>query len=168
MIEYRHYESEKTAVVTTECALCGTPIRDQQGIHDHLPSWPAREIYAERGALRDDAPDPERVRAAIATYKRYSRSHSNHETSFTFRTDSTRLCGPHSHTVDMATRKTTPTDSQTPIDRGVTPVELAERPDGTWEATQPGLEVVGTGPSAARATENMAARIAELTEAGEL
>ncbi len=69
VIEYRHYESGKTTVVTTECALCGTPIRDQQGIQDHLPSCPAREIYAERGALRDGGPDPERVRAAIAFHE---------------------------------------------------------------------------------------------------
>lgn len=53
-------------------------------------------------------------------------------------------------------------------DVGTTVVELAKRPDGTWEATQDGLDVVGTGDSAARATEDMAGRIAELKEAGEL
>ncbi|WP_435175672.1 hypothetical protein [Halorussus sp. AFM4] len=46
-------------------------------------------------------------------------------------------------------------------DYGATMVELAKRPDGTWEATQPGLDVVGTGQSAARATEDMAATIAD-------
>jgi hypothetical protein len=46
--------------------------------------------------------------------------------------------------------------------------ELEVRPDGTWEAAQAGLDVVGTGESAARATEEMAGKIAELEEAGEL
>ena len=53
-------------------------------------------------------------------------------------------------------------------DMGTTVVDLARRPDGTWEATQGGLEVVGTGNSAARATEDMARQIAEQKEAGEL
>lgn len=53
-------------------------------------------------------------------------------------------------------------------DMGTTMVKLALRADGTWEATQPGLEIVGTGGSAARATEDMAGQIAELKEAGEL
>lgn len=53
-------------------------------------------------------------------------------------------------------------------DRETTMIELAKRPDGTWEATQAGLEVVGTGDSAARATEDMAGQIAELKEADEL
>lgn len=53
-------------------------------------------------------------------------------------------------------------------DRGTTRVELAKRPDGTWEATQTGLDIVGTGESAPRATEDMARTIAELQEAGEL
>ena len=52
-------------------------------------------------------------------------------------------------------------------DMGTTVIELARRPDGTWEATQGGLEVVGTGDSAARATEDMARQIAELKESGE-
>lgn len=59
-------------------------------------------------------------------------------------------------------------DEPAPRSYGTTPVELAKRPDGTWEATQPGLDVVGTGASAARATEDLAGRVAELTEAGEL
>lgn len=54
------------------------------------------------------------------------------------------------------------------MDMGTTMVELAVRPDGTWEATQQGLDVVGTGESAARATEDMAGKIAELKERGEL
>lgn len=53
-------------------------------------------------------------------------------------------------------------------DMGTTMVKLSVRPDGTWEATQPGLEVVGSGDSAARATEDMAGRIAELKERDEL
>lgn len=55
-----------------------------------------------------------------------------------------------------------------PTDMGTTLIELAKRPDGTWEATQPGLDIVGTGDSAARATEDMAGRIAELEERGDL
>lgn len=47
-------------------------------------------------------------------------------------------------------------------------VELSVRPDGTWEATQSGLDIVGTGDSAARATEDMAGKIAELKEQDEL
>ena len=46
----------------------------------------------------------------------------------------------------------------------VTAVELAKRPDGPWEATQRGLDVIGTGESAARATEDMAGKIAEKKE----
>lgn len=53
-------------------------------------------------------------------------------------------------------------------DMGTTMVKLARRPDGTWEATQPGLEIVGMGDSAARATEDMAGQIAELKEEGRL
>lgn len=59
------------------------------------------------------------------------------------------------------------TDEQR-TDMGTTMVELAVRPDGTWEATQAGLEIVGTGESAARATEDMAGQIAELKEADDL
>jgi hypothetical protein len=55
-----------------------------------------------------------------------------------------------------------------PTDYGMTLVELTKRPDGTWEATQTGLDVGGTGESAPRATEDMARTIAELQEAGEL
>lgn len=62
-----------------------------------------------------------------------------------------------------------PTKAELPDERyGNDGRELARRPDGTWEATQGGLEVVGTGDSAARATEDMAGQIAKLKEAGEL
>lgn len=50
---------------------------------------------------------------------------------------------------------------------GSTVVDLTKRPDGSWEATQDGLDVVGTGDSAARATEDMAGRIAALKEQGD-
>lgn len=46
-------------------------------------------------------------------------------------------------------------------DYGPTFVELAQRPDGTWEATQHGLDVVGTGPSATRTTADMARQITD-------
>jgi hypothetical protein len=59
------------------------------------------------------------------------------------------------------------TNEQT-TDKGTTMIELALRPDGTWEATQPGLDIIGTGDSAARATEDMAGQIAELKEDEEL
>ena len=65
MIEYRQYAGGKTVVVTTACGLCGTPLRKHQGIKDHLPSCPVREIYAERGALRDGGPETRRVQEAI-------------------------------------------------------------------------------------------------------
>lgn len=55
-----------------------------------------------------------------------------------------------------------------PTDMGTTMVELAQRPDGTWEATQAGLDIVGIGDSAARATEDMARQIAESNEEDEL
>ena len=62
-----------------------------------------------------------------------------------------------------------PTDRELPLtEKGTTVVELAQRPDGTWQATQPGLDIVGTGESAVRATEKMAGRIADLVEAGDL
>lgn len=59
------------------------------------------------------------------------------------------------------------TNGQTMV-MGTTMVELARRPDGMWEATQPGLEVVGTDDSAARATRDMAELIAEKEGDGEL
>ncbi len=51
---------------------------------------------------------------------------------------------------------------------GITNVRVGKQPDGTFTATQEGLDVVGTGDSAARATEDMARQIAERQEAGEL
>lgn len=68
----------------------------------------------------------------------------------------------------MATPAKNSTTIQSSIDKGSTVVELAKHPDGTWEATQVGLDIVGTGDSAARATENMARQIAESLEAGDL
>jgi hypothetical protein len=59
-------------------------------------------------------------------------------------------------------------ESGSPTNYGTTVVELSKRADGTWEATQTGLDVVGTGESAPRATEDLARTIAELQEAGEL
>lgn len=56
------------------------------------------------------------------------------------------------------------TQDTKPVDYGTTTVELAKRDDRTWEATQTGLDVVGTGPSAARATEDMARTIAQLDQ----
>lgn len=50
---------------------------------------------------------------------------------------------------------------------GVTLVRIGKR-DGEFTATQDGVDVVGTGSSAARATEDMAGQIAEAQEAGEL
>jgi hypothetical protein len=55
-------------------------------------------------------------------------------------------------------------DSEERIDYGTTIVELSKRPDGTWEATQHGLDVVGTGASAARATADMAQQVADQQE----
>jgi hypothetical protein len=52
------------------------------------------------------------------------------------------------------------------IDYGTTIVELAKRRDGTWEATQQGLDIVGAGPSAARATADMARQIADQLDTG--
>ncbi len=46
-------------------------------------------------------------------------------------------------------------------------VFLEETADG-WEATQQGVDVIGTGDTAARATEDMARKIAEAQERGEL
>lgn len=53
----------------------------------------------------------------------------------------------------MATHNEQTTSDHSPKDMGSTVVELAKHSDGSWEATQPGLDVVGTGDSAARATE---------------
>lgn len=53
-------------------------------------------------------------------------------------------------------------------EEGTTVVQLAKHADGSWRATQRGLDVVGAGASAARATEDMAGKIAELRERGEL
>jgi hypothetical protein len=50
------------------------------------------------------------------------------------------------------------------IDQRSTIVQLAKRLDGTWEATQHGLDIVGTGVSAARATADMARQIADQQE----
>lgn len=64
-LEFRKKPSGRTFVVTTACGLCGHPLRERQGISDHLPNCPVCEIYAERGALRDGGPNPERVQGAI-------------------------------------------------------------------------------------------------------
>lgn len=68
----------------------------------------------------------------------------------------------------MATPATQNTHEQPAKNRGTTVVELAKRSDGTWEASQRGLDIVGTGDSAARATEDMARQIAERLKAGDL
>jgi len=68
----------------------------------------------------------------------------------------------------MSEQQTARTDDRERIDYGTTLVEISKRRNGTWEATQPGLDVVGTGESAPRATEDMARTIAELQEADEL
>ena len=67
----------------------------------------------------------------------------------------------------MAKSADQPETSRQSTDTRTTMTELSKRPDGTWEATQAGLEVVGTGSSAARATEDMARQIAELDEQDE-
>lgn len=59
------------------------------------------------------------------------------------------------------------TGTQDRTDYGTTIIQLAKRPDGTWEATQQGLDVVGTGTSAARATEDLAGQIADQLDAGD-
>ena len=68
----------------------------------------------------------------------------------------------------MSQQETASTEPREITNYGTTVVEVMKRSDGTWEATQHGLEVVGTGDSAARATEDMAGRIAELEERGEI
>ena len=69
-IEYREKSGtgRGTKVVTTACGLCEEPLRERQGMADHLPKCPVREIYAERGALLDGGPDPARVRAILASH----------------------------------------------------------------------------------------------------
>lgn len=52
--------------------------------------------------------------------------------------------------------------------RDSTSVLLEKFTDGTWRARQNGLDVEGTGASAARATEDLAGKVAELRESGEL
>ena len=64
-LEYRKKANGKHLVVTTACGLCGTPLRERQGMADHLPHCPVREIYAEIGALHDGGPETERVLEAI-------------------------------------------------------------------------------------------------------
>lgn len=67
-IEYREKPSGKRLIVTTACGLCGEPLRERQGMADHLPSCPVQNLYAERGALRDGGPDPDRIQAAITRH----------------------------------------------------------------------------------------------------
>lgn len=67
----------------------------------------------------------------------------------------------------MAKSADHPETTEQPTDVQTTMIQLSERPDGTWEATQQGLEIVGTGDSAARATEDMARQIAEMNEQSE-
>lgn len=69
-LEYRGngHPGGRKNVVTIECGLCGQSLRERQGMSDHLPNCPVREIYAERGALRNGGPDPTRIQAAIDTH----------------------------------------------------------------------------------------------------
>ncbi|NHN59833.1 MULTISPECIES: hypothetical protein [Halorussus] len=64
-LEYRKKPNGKHLVVTTACGLCGTSLRPRQGMADHLPHCPVRDLYAELGALQEGGPDPDRVRAII-------------------------------------------------------------------------------------------------------
>lgn len=64
-LEHRKKGNGKRLVVTTACGLCGQSLRDRQGMADHLPHCPVRDLYAEIGALRDGGPDPERVLETI-------------------------------------------------------------------------------------------------------
>lgn len=50
----------------------------------------------------------------------------------------------------------------------ITVVQIGKQSDGQFTATQRGLDIIGVGDSAARATEDMARQIAEKQEAGEL
>ncbi|MFB6091616.1 MAG: hypothetical protein ABEK02_01250 [Haloquadratum sp.] len=46
-------------IVTTECPLCGEALSDHAGLSLHIRrSCPAREHFAEPGALRNGGPDP--------------------------------------------------------------------------------------------------------------
>lgn len=49
-----------------------------------------------------------------------------------------------------------------------TVVHIGKTSDGRFTASQQGLDIIGTGNSAARATEDMARQIAEAQERGEL
>lgn len=82
--------------------------------------------------------------------------------------DGELLCSLLFHPSDMSQNSGKRGQSGSSTNYGTTVVELAKRPDGTWEATQTGLDVVGTGESAPRATEDMARTIAELQKADEL
>lgn len=64
-LERRPKGNGKVSIVTTACGLCGKSLRDRQGMADHLPACPVREIYAEIGSLKDGGPHPDRVQAAI-------------------------------------------------------------------------------------------------------
>lgn len=64
-IEHRDKGNGKRLVVTTACGLCETSLRPRQGMADHLPHCPVRELYAEIGALHNGGPTPERVHEAI-------------------------------------------------------------------------------------------------------
>ena len=65
-LEYRTDQYGNRSVVTTACALCDAPIVEQQGMCDHLPHCPAREVYAARDSLRDPKLT-ERVREVLTS-----------------------------------------------------------------------------------------------------
>ncbi|WP_135830658.1 hypothetical protein [Halorussus halobius] len=64
-LEYRQTRGDGESVVTTACGLCGQSLREGQGMQDHLPACPVREVYAEPRVLREGGPDPDRVRALL-------------------------------------------------------------------------------------------------------
>jgi hypothetical protein len=66
------------------------------------------------------------------------------------RADGELLCSLLYQTFDMSQNGDQQGQAGSPTDYGTTLVEFAKCPDGTWEATQTGLDVVGTGDSAAR------------------
>lgn len=52
--------------------------------------------------------------------------------------------------------------------QGTSVLEIYQEMDGSWGVTQDGLDIVGTGESVPRATEDFARQLAEAKESGEL
>lgn len=64
-LERRVDAAGNTTIHATRCALCGEPLPECIGLSHHIRNGcDARELYAQRGVLRDGGPDTSALQEA--------------------------------------------------------------------------------------------------------